>query len=103
MMVFLRVVRIKMATATCFGTDPVGPLAARCALVTARPECVREGVSANSTGTRPTSSRRNRHGQQLETGDGRSKRHGALRFRRPSGGLLRRRGAKDVPRHPVEL
>src|SRR5262245_35671578 len=55
-----------------------GPLAARCALVTARPECVREGVSANSTGTRPTSSRRNRHGQQLETGDGRPKRHGAL-------------------------
>ena len=43
MMVFLRVVQIKMATATGFGADPLGPLAARCALVTAQPECVREG------------------------------------------------------------
>jgi hypothetical protein len=35
MMVFLRVVQIKMATAICLGADPVGPLAALCGLVTA--------------------------------------------------------------------
>src|SRR5262245_34591904 len=31
----LRVVQIKMARAICFAADPVGPLAALCALVTA--------------------------------------------------------------------
>ena len=50
-----------------------------------------------------------RHGQQLETRDGRPERHGALRLRRASGRLLRRRGSRrrprleDVPRHAVEL
>jgi hypothetical protein len=34
MMVFLRVVQIKMARDICFA-DPVGPLAALCGLVTA--------------------------------------------------------------------
>src|SRR5215472_12322487 len=41
------------------------PLAARCALVTAKPECVREGASLSSTGPRPTSSRRNRMASSL--------------------------------------
>src|SRR6516225_9033215 len=65
MMVFLRVVQIKMAAATSFGADPLGPLAARCALVTAKPECVREGASLSSTGPRPTSSGRNRMASSL--------------------------------------
>src|SRR5262252_2960406 len=65
MMVFLRVVQIKMAAATCFGADPLGPLAARCALVTAKPECVREGAGLSSTGPRPTSSGRNRMASSL--------------------------------------
>src|SRR5262249_46866535 len=65
MMVFLRVVQIKMAAASCFGADPLGPLAVRCALVTAKPECVREGASLSSTGPRPTSSGRNRMASSL--------------------------------------
>jgi hypothetical protein len=50
MMVFLRVMQIKMARAICFTADPVGPLAALCGLVTAQSECVREGANLSSTG-----------------------------------------------------
>src|SRR5215831_14686924 len=53
------------AAATSFGADPLGPLAARCALVTAKPECVREGASLSSTGPRPTSSGRSRMASSL--------------------------------------